>query len=111
MEIICVPIIVTITYLFLEIYKKVIARGREKFLAVIPLISLVIGGLLGVAIFYIEPSIIVAQNVWFALIVGMASGLSATGTNQIFKQLKKIGIDVKHAEDENKEDKQDNDDK
>ena len=98
MEIICVPIIVSITYIVLEIYKKVLARGREKWLAVIPIISLVLGGLLGIALFYIEPSIILAENVWGALIVGLCSGLSATGGNQIFKQLKKIGIEVKGTE-------------
>lgn len=98
MEIICVPIIVSITYIVLEIYKKVLARGREKWLAVIPIISLGLGGLLGIALFYIEPSIILAENVWGALIVGLCSGLSATGGNQIFVQLRKIGINVKETE-------------
>ena len=89
MEIISVPAIVTIVYTLIELYKKWIARGREKYLAAIPVIALLLGGILGVAVYYIEPSIIVAQNVWVAVIVGMASGLSAVGGNQIFKQLKK----------------------
>jgi hypothetical protein len=33
-----------------------------------------------------------------ALVVGLCSGLSATGTNQIFKQLEKYGITVKEVE-------------
>lgn len=95
MEIICVPAIVSITYALIELYKKWIAKGREKYLAFIPLVALILGGALGVAIFYIEPSLIIANNAWWALIVGLASGLSATGTNQVFKQLKKVGIEVK----------------
>ena len=100
MEIICVPAIVSITYALIEAYKKWLAKGRDKWLAFIPLVSLIIGGILGVAIFYIEPSIIIAPNVWWALVVGLCSGLSATGTNQIFKQLKKIGIEVKEPKDD-----------
>ncbi len=98
MEIICVPAIVSIVYALIEVYKKSIAKGREKFLAVIPLIALILGGVLGVAVFYIEPSIIIAKNVWVAVIVGMASGLSAVGGNQIFKQIKKYGIEVKQKD-------------
>lgn len=95
MEIICVPAIVSTTYALIELYKKWIAKGREKYLAFIPLVALILGGILGVSIFYIEPSLIIANDVWWALIVGLASGLSATGTNQVFKQLKKVGIEVK----------------
>ena len=98
MEIVCVPAIVTITYLIVEAYKKWLAKGRKKWLAVIPLIAMVIGGLLGVAMFYVAPQLIIAQNVWWALVVGLCSGLSATGTNQIFKQLKKMGVEVKEVE-------------
>lgn len=94
MEIICVPVIVFITYLLIEFYKKLIAKGRKTFLAVIPLIALILGGILGVAIYYVAPSLIVANNVCVAIIVGIASGLSATGCNQCFKQLKKVGIEV-----------------
>lgn len=95
MEIISVPAIVSITYALIEAYKKWIAKGREKFLAVIPIIALILGGILGVAVFFIEPSIIVANTWYMALIVGMASGLSAVGGHQAFKQLKKIGVEVK----------------
>ena len=101
MEIICVPAIVSIVYAIIEAYKKWIAKGRQKWLAVIPLIAMIIGGILGVAIFYIAPQIIIASNVWWALIVGLASGLSAVGSNQIFKQLRKIGIEVKESEQKN----------
>lgn len=98
MEIICVPAIVAIVYVVIEAYKKWIANGREKWLNFIPILALVLGGILGVAIFYLVPQFIIAENVWLALVVGLCSGLSATGTNQIFKQLEKYGIQVKEVE-------------
>ncbi len=107
MEIICVPAIVSITYALIEAYKKWIAKDRAEWLAVIPVISLILGGILGVVIYFIEPTFIVANNAYYALIVGSCSGLSATGTNQAFKQLKKIGIEVKEPKkDEEKTDEE-----
>ena len=98
MQIVCVPLIVSAVYGIIELYKMLVKNKKDIWLKFIPVIALVIGGLLGVALFFIAPQLIVAENVWFALIVGMASGLSATGTNQIFKQLKKVGIEVKEEE-------------
>lgn len=97
MEIICVPLIVSIVYMAVECYKKWIAKGKEKWLNVIPVIALILGSVLGVVVYYIEPSIIVASNHWWALVVGAVSGLSAVGSNQMFKQLKKLGIEVKEV--------------
>lgn len=95
MEIICVPLIVSIVYGIIELYKLLVKNKKDIWLKLIPVIALIIGGVLGVVVFIIEPQLIIANNIWVALIVGMASGLSATGTNQVFKQLKKFGIEVK----------------
>lgn len=95
LEIICVPVIVAIVFLLMEVYKKWIAKGREKFLNFIPVISGALGLVLGIVFYFAVPSIILASNVWVAMLIGFCSGLSATGCNQIFKQLKKFGIDVK----------------
>ena len=43
----------------------------------------------GIICFYFIPSIIPATNVVVAIIIGASSGLTATGTNQIFKQFNK----------------------
>lgn len=88
LNLISVPAIVTAVYLIIEILKKVF-NSSEKFLRVIPLVSLLIGSVAGVVCFYFIPSIIPAANVVVAIIIGAASGLTATGTNQIFKQLNK----------------------
>lgn len=88
LDLISVPAIATAVYLLIEVLKKVF-NNNEKFLRLIPLISLVIGVLAGVICFYFIPSIIPTTNVVVAIIVGGASGLAATGTNQIVKQLTK----------------------
>jgi hypothetical protein len=97
MEIICVPAIVSVIYVLIEIYKKWIAKGREKWLNFIPLIATVLGAAFGVLLYYLAPQMIIASNVWVAVVIGLCSGLSATGANQIFKQLEKFGVTVKEA--------------
>ena len=88
LEVVSVPVIATIVYWVINLIKYTV-NGSEKFKRLIPIISAVLGAGLGCVAFYIAPSIIVAGNVLMALIVGGASGLSATGTNQIIKQLGK----------------------
>lgn len=88
LNLISVPAIATAVYLIVEVLKKAF-NNNEKFLRLIPLISLVIGIIAGVICFYFIPSIIPANNVVVAIIIGGASGLTATGTNQMVKQLSK----------------------
>lgn len=98
LEVICVPVIVSLVFVLMEIYKKYIAKEKESLIRFIPLIACAVGIVIGIVCFYALPSIIVAPNVWMAILIGGASGLSATGCNQIFKQLKKFGIDIKDVE-------------
>jgi FtsH-binding integral membrane protein len=88
MEIICVPAIAAIVYGIINLIKTAV-NNNETFKRLIPVISAVSGAVLGCVAFYLAPSIIVADNIITALIVGGASGLTATGTNQIIKQLGK----------------------
>ena len=53
------------------------------------MIPLTIGAIVGIICFFFIPSIIPATNVVVAIIIGAASGLTATCTNQIFKQFNK----------------------
>lgn len=55
----------------------------------IPVIMAVCGGVLGVAGLYVIPDF-PAQDIINAVAVGMASGLAATGVNQVYKQAGKI---------------------
>lgn len=88
LNLISVPAIASAVYLIIEVLKKAF-NNSEKFLRLIPLVSLFIGAIAGVVCFFFIPSIIPATNVVVAIIIGAASGLTATGTNQIVKQLTK----------------------
>ena len=93
LELISVPAIVIVVYFIIEIIKKCVGNN-EKFKRFIPLIATAIGVVCGVVCFFALPSIIPASNVVVAIVIGGASGLTATGTNQIIKQLgKKDGGD------------------
>lgn len=87
-ENVSVPIIVGIVYGAVELIKK-ITNNNEKVLAFMPLIALFLGTMSGIVAFYGFTGVIAAQNIWSALVIGAASGLSATGANQVFKQISK----------------------
>ena len=87
-EIISVPIIVTAVYWIMNLYKY-ITKSKEKYIRLIPVISAILGAVFGVIAFYAAPEIIPANNVLLALLIGGSSGLAATGTHQVFKQLHK----------------------
>lgn len=88
LSLISVPAIATAVYLLIEVLKKAV-NNNEKVLRFVPLIALGLGAIGGVICYYFIPSTIPANNVVVAIIIGAASGLSATGTNQIIKQLTK----------------------
>ncbi len=85
MEMFCVPVIATIVYGIIELLK--IPFNSEKFKSFAPLISGLLGGALGILAMIFSPSIIPVTNYFSAFLIGMASGLSATGTHQTFKQI------------------------
>ena len=92
LELISVPAIATIVYWVINLIKYAV-KDNEKFKRFIPLISAALGSILGLVAYYAVPSIIPAANVCVAILIGGASGLTATGTNQIIKQLGKKGDD------------------
>lgn len=82
-----VPIIVICCYIIGELYKACFHKKQDVY-CFIPVILTIVGGILGIVIFYTNPEIILdADNVWVALGIGLVSGASSTGTNQIIKQL------------------------
>ena len=87
MDFVSVPIIVLICYMIGEIY-KVLFKQKQELYKLIPIIVAFIGGILGVLIYITTPEIIFnVNNLWDALLIGIMSGSSATGTNQIVKQI------------------------
>lgn len=89
MEFMSVPIIVICCYLVGEIY-KVLFKTRPDLFKLIPILVGVLGGILGVLIYYTEPKLMFnTDNVWTSLGIGIVSGFTSTGTNQIIKQILK----------------------
>jgi len=87
MEFSSVPIIVVCCYLMGEIY-KVVFKKRPKTYKLIPVLVSISGGILGILIYLTNKEMIMnASNIWIALGIGIISGASSTGTNQVVKQL------------------------
>lgn len=87
-NIIAVPAITAAIYTLIEILKKAF-NNNEKFLRFIPLIALILGAVSGIICYFFIPDILPATNLVVSTIIGVASGLAATGSNQILKQLTK----------------------
>lgn len=75
--------IVVITYL-IGLGAKTIPHIKDNY---IPIIVGVAGGILGVIGMYVIPDF-PANDILNAIAVGIVSGLSSTGVNQIYKQVK-----------------------
>ena len=83
MELIGIPAIVVISYMITEVFKVFI---DNKYL---PIVAGISGGVLGVLSFVLQIDIMPATDIIRALAIGIISGLAATGSNQILKQIKK----------------------
>lgn len=101
LEIVSVPVIGTVVYWIVNLIKYT-TKNNEKVLRFIPIIAAVLGASFEIICFYALPSVMVADNFLVALLIGGASGLSATGFNQVIKQLGK-GKDEKNDEEKTNE--------
>jgi hypothetical protein len=79
-----IPIIVSACYLVITALKATKLKNNW-----FPLISCGLGAIIGAGMFYIFPEFLDVENIVNAVISGGASGLAATGTNQIIKQYEK----------------------
>ena len=86
LEIATIPALAAIVYTIIDIIKTAMG-GDEKFKRFIPLIACCLGAVCGVVAFYFVPGVMGTENLLVAIVLGSASGLSATGTNQAVKQL------------------------
>ena len=82
MNFVTIPIIVVACYGLIELIKKTSLESKWY-----PVLSGAIGSVLAVLLYFIAPEIVGMTSPWAALVGGLASGLAATGTNQVFKQL------------------------
>ena len=79
--IVTIPSIIVICYLIAQGIKTTALDNKY-----LPVICGVLGGILGVVAMYVVPDF-PATDIFTAISIGIVSGLSATGINQIFKQL------------------------
>jgi hypothetical protein len=88
LELISIPTIATIVYWVINLLKYTF-NNSEKFKRLIPITAAILGAVLSVICFYAIPKIVPADNVLIAIVIGGASGLTATGSHQLIKQLEK----------------------
>ena len=70
-----------------EVY-KVVLKNKQEMYKLIPILVAFVGGILGVVIYITAPEVILnVSNPWIALGIGIMSGFSSTGTNQVIKQM------------------------
>ena len=93
MDAACVPVIMIVVYIIIEALKKAISG--EKFRNAIPLLCVIIGAVLGGLLFFFAPTMIPADNVVLAVIIGGMSGWAATGADQTVKRMMGGGNDGK----------------
>ena len=85
MNYITLPVITVIAYMLCEVYKTIFKSDNYK--RIIPMVSAMIGAVMGVVIYITTPEVISCENIWDAFLIGCISGAGATGTNQMIKQL------------------------
>lgn len=86
LELISVPAIAAVVYWVINLIKHTVG-ANETFKRFIPLLATGLGIVCGVVCYFAIPTIIPAENILVAIVIGGASGLTATGTNQVIKQL------------------------
>jgi hypothetical protein len=91
-DIVFVPLIIVTVYWIMNLYKYIV-KHKEKYVRLIPVLAAPLGAILGVTLFFAAPELMPAKNVVMAFMIGGASGLAATGTDQIFKQMSKTDFD------------------
>ena len=84
-EFVACPAIMLVCYFIGMCFKTALPK-LDKF---IPCVCGLCGAILGVVVFYTIPGFIGATNWLTAVCIGIASGLAATGANQVYKQLTK----------------------
>ena len=104
-----VPIIVVACYLIVQAIKATPLNSKWY-----PVVSGSVGAIVALILYFAVPDFIGISSWASALIVGVASGLAATGSNQVFKQLYKaaeegslVVTSDEHDSDDNEETKED----
>ena len=84
-EVVAFPSITIVCYMIGKFLKNVENEKLDRF---IPSICGLSGAILGVVMFLVIPDFIPAENWAVAIEIGIVSGFTATGINQVYKQFK-----------------------
>ena len=82
------PFTAVLVYALMEVYKAFVPQG-SRLRAFIPLVSILLGVVLGVAFYFLFPSYVLAKELPTAAIAGGVSGLAATGGHQALRFMRK----------------------
>ena len=87
-ELCSIPTIATLCYGFVELLKRTFGKdGRLK--NAYPLISASLGCFIGVITFLLDPDLMMTDSVLSSALAGVASGLSATGGNEMLQRVRR----------------------
>ena len=82
-----IPIIVLCCYMIGEIYKTIFKNKQEAY-KLMPIVTAIFGGLLGILIYLTNPEMILnSENIWVAFGIGIVSGASSNSDNHIIKKI------------------------
>lgn len=85
--------IVVIVYIIIELLKRFVAK-TDKQQDMLPFAGVILGALIAIAVYFLDSSgalgIEVGDNLLTAVITGAASGLVATGGNQVYKKIRRL---------------------
>lgn len=81
-----VPTIAAVVYAFIEVIKTAMS-GKEEWKKYIPMIAIISGGVIGGLFYSFAPELLPCDSFFMSVLMGCFSGLSATGINQVVKQL------------------------
>ena len=79
-----VPAILVICYVCGECYKLIFKKKHHKY---IPIVVSILGAILGILIYITNPEMLMVDNIYNALVLGLISGISSVGANEMIKQL------------------------
>ena len=106
MEMVPILAVAIILFCVAQILKGTVLKNNEDLKAVLPYFCAILGAVLAVIIFLVNPSLIGAKNILDAIVRGAVSGLLATGGHQLYHQFLKL-MEIRKAEetatDENKD--------
>lgn len=85
--------IVVIVYIIIELLKRFVTK-TDKQQDMLPFAGIIIGAILAIAVYFLDNAgtlgIEVGDNLFTAIVTGAASGLVATGGNQIYKKIRRL---------------------